>query len=391
MANKTDTVKGFQDFIGEDALKRKKILEIIENEYRKYGYLPAETPLIEYEDFVIGDNKTDEAVRDIFRLKDRGKRDLALRYEFTFQLKRIAKKQKLPFKRYQIGYVFRDEPIRKGRLRQFIQCDADILGSNLKDEAECLKMATNVFEKLDMPITIYINNRKLINEILVEEKVPEKVREEVIREIDKLDKLKPSEVAANLAKIGEERILEIFMKEEEYFEKYSFYKEIKQLKEYCKLYNVNVVFRPFLARGLAYYNGTVFEIWSDKLNVALCGGGSYLINDVQATGISLGLEPIFLLAKVKTEGPALLIVSLGQDKKVISLAENLRKKNLRVQILLDKSLGKAMEYANSKGIKKVLIIGKEEVKPKAVLKIKNMKTGKTITVTIKDLAKKVRR
>lgn len=389
MVNK-ETVKGFQDFLGEDALKRKKILEIIENEYRNYGFEPAETPLIEFEEFVVGDNKNDEAVRDVFKLKDRGDRELALRYEFTFQLKRIANKQKLPYKRYQIGYVFRDEPIKRGRLRQFVQCDADVIGSNVKDEAECLKMASNVFEQLKIPVTIYVNNRKLINEILVTEKVDEKIRESVIRELDKLDKLTASEVAANLAKLGAERLLDIFMQKESYFEKYNFYKEIKNLREYCKFYGVNVEFRPFLARGLSYYNGTVFEVWSKDLGVALCGGGSYLIDQVQATGISLGLEPIFLLAKVQAEGPALLIVSLGQDKKVIELAQNLRAKNIRVQTMMDKGLGKAMEYANAKGIKKVLVIGQEEAKPKAILKIKNMKTGKTITVTVKDLPKKVR-
>ncbi|MBC8435007.1 histidine--tRNA ligase [archaeon] len=388
MATK-ETVKGFQDFLGEDALKRKKILEIIENEYRNYGFEPAETPLIEFEDFVRGDNPNDEAVRDVFKLKDRGDRELALRYEFTFQLKRIANKQKLPYKRYQIGYVFRDEPIKKGRSRQFIQCDADVIGSNLKDEAECLKMASNVFEKLKMPVTIYVNNRKLINEILVTEKVEEKIRDNVLREIDKLDKLPASEVAANLAKIGAERVLDIFMQKESYFEKYNFYKEVKALKEYCKSYGLNVEFRPFLMRGLSYYNGSVFEVWSKELNVSLCGGGSYLVEGVQSTGLGLGLEPIFLLAKVEAEGPALLIVSLDQDKKVIELAETLRKKNIRVQTLMDKSLGKSMEYANSKGIKKVLVIGKEEVKPKAILKVKNMKTGKTVTVTIKDLPKKI--
>lgn len=384
-----ETVKGFSDFIGEDSLKRKKIIEIIEKEYKTYGYEPTETPLIEFEEFVKGENQNDEAVRDIFRLQDRGGRNLALRYEFTFQLKRIAQKQKLPFKRYQIGYNFRDEPIKRGRSRQFIQCDADVVGSTVKDEAECLKMGFNAFSKLGIPVTIYVNNRKLMNEILTGAGVDEKYRNDVIREIDKLDKLKVSEVAANLAELGYERVLDIFMKEEEYFERYNFYKEIKELKEYCSLYGLEVIFKPSLARGFSYYNGTVFEIWSKEINVSLCGGGSYLIDRVQATGISLGLEPIFLLTKIIPERPALLIVSLGQDKKVIELAEKLRKKNIRVQTLMDKGLGKAMEYANSKGIKKVLIIGKEEAKPQALLKIKNMKTGKEITVTIKELAKKV--
>ena len=110
---KINTVKGFRDFIGDDARKRAYIKSIIEEQFLLYGYEPSETPVIENENFVIGDNFNDDAVRDIYRLEDRAKRKLALRYEFTFQLKRISKNQKLPFKRYQIGYNFRDEPIKR--------------------------------------------------------------------------------------------------------------------------------------------------------------------------------------------------------------------------------------------------------------------------------------
>ncbi len=383
-----ETVKGFSDFFGEEALKRKKIVEIIEGEFKSYGFEPAETPIIEFEDFVVGDNKNDEAVRDVFRLKDRGERALALRFEFTFQLKRIAKKQKLPYKRYQIGYNFRDEPIKKGRTRQFIQCDADIIGSSLKDEAELLAMASKTFNKLNIPVKIYVNNRKLMNEILSGEKVDEKIRDDVIREIDKLDKLSVAEVAENLSKLGAERVLDIFKKKEEYFEKYKFYEEIKNLKKICKLYNLDFEFRPFLARGFSYYNGTVFEIWSDKLGVAICGGGSYLIDQIQSTGISLGLEPISLITDIKGEGVEILLISLEQDKKVIQLAEKLREEGKSVQTILDKGVGKAVEYANSKKIPKIIVVGKKEVEAKEY-QIKNMTSGESVTVKEKDLVKKL--
>src|SRR3989344_3641910 len=294
-----NTIKGFRDFLGYEAIKREKIKKIIRDQFKLYGFEPAETPIVEFEEFVKGENKNDEAVRDIFKLTDRGKRELALRYEFTFQLKRLSKNQRLPFKRYQIGCVFRDEPIRKGRLRQFIQADADIVGSSIKDDAECLSLAKEIFEKLNTPIKIYVNNRKLINEILVSEKIPERNREQIIRELDKLDKLSKKEVADNLKKLGAEKLIKIFEQKEKDFEKYSFYKEIKELKRLCKSYEVKIEFKPFLARGLSYYNGTIFEIWSKELDVSLCSGGSYLINQIQSTGISFGLEPIFLLAKVK--------------------------------------------------------------------------------------------
>jgi len=135
-----EKVKGFRDFTGEEAEKLSEIRKIIIKVLENYGFEPAETPIIEYEDFVKSNNEEDEAVSDIFKLKDKGKRNLALRYEFTFQLKRLMQNKKLPYRRYQIGPVFRDEPTKENRLRQFTQADADVVGSTIKDEAEILSM-----------------------------------------------------------------------------------------------------------------------------------------------------------------------------------------------------------------------------------------------------------
>src|SRR3989338_2703331 len=113
----SDLIKGFQDFTGEKVRKRAQIKRVIEDTFQLYGFEPAETPIIEQEEFVKGNNVDDEAVSDVFKLKDRGKRNLALRYEFTFQLKRLAQNKKLPYKRYKIGEVFRDEPVSGNRFR----------------------------------------------------------------------------------------------------------------------------------------------------------------------------------------------------------------------------------------------------------------------------------
>jgi len=383
----SETVKGFQDFLGEEAKKREKMIEIIRNQFNLFGFEPAETPIIEKEDFVRGKNQNDEAVRDIFSLEDRGKRNLALRFEFTFQLKRIAKNQKLPYKRYQIGYVFRDEPIRAGRLRQFIQCDADVIGSSVKEEAELMAMAKNVFQELKIPAKIYVNNRKLINEILEDKKIAERDREQVIRELDKLDKLSKEEVAKNLKEYDAEKLVEIFTAKEKTFEKYNFYGEIKKLKDLCVGYGVEVEFRPFLARGLSYYNGTVFEIWAEELGVALTGGGSYLVEGIQSTGISFGLEPLFLISKVDYENKTVMLLSMSQDKQAISLAQKLREKKVPIVLLTDKSPSKALDYANAKKIEKVLIIGEDEVKNKKYT-LKNMKTGKEERLSEREILEK---
>ena len=383
-----ETVKGFRDILGKEAERRILIRNIIEETFKKYCYLPVETPIIEYEDFVKGNNASDEAVSDIFKLKDRGERNLALRYEFTFQLKRLSMNKKLPFKRYQIGPVFRDEPIAGNRFRQFTQCDVDIVGSSIKDEAEILCIAKEIFEKLGIKIIINVNNRKLLNEILDKEKIIDKSA--VIREIDKLDKLSEKEVKDNLKKYKAEKILDIFKKKEKDFEKYENYKEIQTLKEACKLYGVDVVFVPFLARGLSYYNGSIFEIKSsaEEIKETISAGGSYLINGMQSTGISLGLDRLEMIAKMKEiEENKTLIVSLGEDKKALETATRLRKNNIPCTLMYGK-VTKALEFANSYGINNVILIGSEEIKKKKLL-LKNMKTGKEEMLSDKDLLKRL--
>ena len=364
-SSKLGQVKGFNDFTGEEALKREEIKKILVSIFEKYGFLPVETPIIEYEKFVKGENSDDEAISDIFKLKDKGKRALALRYEFTFQLKRISKNKKLPYKRYQIGEVFRDEPVSEKRFRQFTQCDVDIVGSTVKDEAEILALTSDIMKRLGIKDVIGVNNRKLLNEVLDEQGI--KNKEQVMREIDKLEKIGEKNVRNNLKKYNAEKILNIIKKPESFFKKYKSYSEVEELKRYCKNYNVNIKFQPSLVRGLSYYNGNIFETQA-------IAGGSYLVNNKQSTGISFGLERLSSIAKIKIEKEKILIISLNQDKKAIKLAQKLRKEGKNITIFYGKP-SKALEYANSYKIQKVIFIGKEEVK-KGKFKIKDMKTGK---------------
>lgn len=368
-----ECVRGFRDFLGEEAKIREKIREILVKNFKLFGFEPAEPPIIEYEDFVRGENSSDEAVSDIFKLKDKGERKLALRYEMTFQLKRIMQNKKLPYKRYQIGPVFRDEPITGNRFRQFTQCDVDTIGSNVKDEAEILIITAKILEELGIKFVINFNNRKLLNEILDKEGIEDKIKVEVIRELDKLDKLSEKEVKENLKKYKAEKIIDIFNKPEKYFEKYENYNEIKKLKDNCSLFGVKINFQPTLARGLSYYNGSVFEVKSD-IKETITAGGSYMFNSIQSTGISFGLERLSQLAKLKLEENSVVIISLDQDKKAIELATSLREKNIACVVMYNK-VTKALDYANSYGISNVIFIGEDEVKKKK-FKLKNMKSGK---------------
>lgn len=380
----SDLVKGFQDFTGDEARKRSQVKRIIEDTFQLYGFEPAETPIIEQEEFVRGENVDDEAVSDIFKLKDRGKRNLALRYEFTFQIKRIARNKKLPYKRYQLGSVFRDEPVKPGRFRQFTQCDCDVVGSSIKDEAEILGLASEIFKNIGIRTTIYVNNRKLMNEILREEDIRGERIQAVIREIDKMDKLSEDEVRENLKKYNASSVLEIFKKPESYFEKYDSYSEIKKLKELCKNYGVEVKFSPTLARGLSYYNGTVVEIRSEGKD-SISGGGAYLVNDVQSFGISFGVERVVAFSKMKKREGNVLIVSMDEDKEAINIANQLRKKGIRCSMFYGR-IGKGLEYGNSMKVPYVVIVGSEEVKEKKFT-LKDLNSGKEQKLSVEDLVK----
>jgi len=368
----TELVKGFRDYIGEEAEKRQKIKGILAETFKKYGFELAETPIIETEKFVRGENVRDEAVSDVYKLKDKGERELALRYEFTFQLKRISKNQKLPYKRFQIGEVFRDEPTSSARFRQFTQCDIDVIGSSIKDEAEILAITEESLNNLGIKGIIYVGNRKLINEILENEGM--KNKEQILREIDKLDKLGEKEVKINLKKFGAEKLINIFKQPESFFKKYKAYEEISELKKFCKYYNLKINFLPSLVRGLSYYNGNVFEIRSKDMRETICAGGSYFINETQATGISFGVDRLMLIAKIERKRNKMLVLSIGEDEKAIGVAKQLREKGESVTMFYGKP-SRALEYANSYGIDKVIFVGKEEIK-KGKYKIKDMETGK---------------
>jgi len=368
-----ETIKGFKDYTGEEAKKRAEIKKILVETFEKYGFEPAETPMIEAEEFVRGENANDEAVSDIYKLEDKGKRKLALRYEFTFQLKRLMQNKKLPYKRYQLGEVFRDEPVSSNRFRQFVQSDIDTIGSTIKDDAEILALTKEVLEKLGIKFKIYIGNRALLNEILEELGIKSN-QNQILREIDKLDKLPEAEIKSNLKKYKAEKIIEILKKPEKYFEKYKGYENISELKKFCKYYGVDFVFQPSLVRGLSYYNKNVFEIKTQEANGTIVGGGSYIFNGIQSAGISFGLDRLSLFAKIDYEKEKYLIISLDKDKEAIKIATKLREKNKIVNLFYGKP-SKALEYANSYKFSKVIFVGEKEIKNKKFM-IKDMKTGK---------------
>lgn len=403
-----ETVKGFQDNLPPESLKRRKIKQVVEKWFSLYGFLPVETPVIEFDELMKSNNlpseEEDEAVSDRFRLKDRGGRNLGLRYEFTFQLARIMKQNpniKLPFKRYQIGEIFRDEPLRAGRTRQFTQCDIDIIGdSNTFSDAECIAVVSDILKELNAgKFEIRINNRKLLDSII--ESVEIKQKKQVMRELDKIEKIGEDNVKANLKKYADSnQILTLFKlleKPLEFFKENKFdgIDELIELENKCKLYGIKLTPSLFMIRGFGYYTGNIFEFFGKDKNSLVAGGrydktvGKYMGRDIPAVGISFSLEALMALCKEEMDKlhvePAVkaIIISIKQDKASVNLVNKLRKENIPC-ILSFTGAGKALEYANSYQIPYALFIGEDEVQSKK-FKLKDMKSGEEKSLVEKSL------
>ncbi len=395
-----ETVKGFRDILPPQSIKRKRIMQIIEKNMKIFGFVPVETPIIEYAEVARGDNEKDSAVSEMFKLKDRGERELALRYEFTFQQKRMFKENpniKLPLRKYQMGQVFRDEPIGKDRYREFIQCDVDILGDeSIKADVECLALADRIFKELNIDYELVINNRKLLNAIVEKSEISNIAQ--ACREIDKIDKIGEKEARINLAKIAsKEQIDELFQilgKDFDYYLKEGLAgaAEAKELMDLCKTYKINAKFSPFLVRGFSYYTGNVFEAYNPKIKGSLCAGGrydnsvgTYLNRKIPAVGISFGRLVDF--PDVEAESMRCLLISIGQEEKTIELMNELRDNDISCMMM--SKISKGLDYANAYGIPFVIMLGEDEVKKKKV-KLKNMKSGKEELLSIKEIVKELK-
>lgn len=410
MIYQPENVKGFEDYLPPESLKREKIKEIAKRYFKLYGFLPVETPSIEFDELMRSDNlEEDEAVRDRFRLRDRANRNLGLRYEFTFQLAKIFKKNpniKLPLKKYQIGTNFRDENIKAGRTREFTQCDIDIIGDpSINADAECLAVTSDILKELKIEnVEIKINNRKLLDEMIKSVQITEK--QAVLREIDKIDKIGEDQVKISLKKYADSnQILSLFklMEKDITFFKDNLFdgaQELEDLIKKCNEYGIKTTFSPRLMRGFNYYTGNIFEVSLGK--TSLFGGGrydklvgKYLINkEIPAVGISFSIESIMGLCEreinqLDLDKTKAIIISIDKDKETIKLAQNLRKNNISCITSFDK-IGKALEFANSYQITYAIFVGKDEVSKKK-FKLRDMKSGEESLLAEKSIISKLKK
>ncbi len=289
--------KGTRDFNQEEMIARNKIVDALRETFERYSYSPLETPAFERYDVLSSKYAGgSEILKETFKFTDQGKRGLGLRYDLTVPLARfigLNPNIKLPFKRYQIGEVFRDGPVEKARYRQFSQCDVDIVGNkSMSADAEIIMLVSRAFKKLNLDVEIKINNRKLLNDLLLKSGIDKEKLETVILTIDKLDKFGLDSVKKELKdkKINEKTINQIIKlinikgNNKEKIDKIKKpvkdsegISEINELISLLKILKINVEFDVSLARGLTYYTGTVIEVYLKKSNVksSVCAGGRY--------------------------------------------------------------------------------------------------------------------
>ena len=273
--------KGVRDVAPADKLLKNKVVSTLQNVFERYGFMPLETPILErYETLAakFAAGEASDALKEIFRLNDQGKRDLGLRFDLTVPLARyvaMSPNLKMPFKRYAIGEVFRDGPIKLGRYREFWQMDIDTVGTgSMLADAEIVAMTAAAFEQLGLKVVIKINNRKVLNGLL--EQIGFAEKEPAMVALDKLDKIGTDGVAKELKERGytQKQVdtllslistkttlqdLEIKMTDNEGKEGLQ---ELSELFSYLKSMKLSsAVFDVSLARGLAYYTGTVFEVY----------------------------------------------------------------------------------------------------------------------------------
>lgn len=437
MANKVEPriLSGFLELLPEDQIIFDRMKETIEKTYKKYGFVSVETPIIEYSEVLLA-KAGGETEKQIYRF-NKGDNDLSLRFDHTVPLARYVAKNYpyliFPFKRYSIGKVFRGERPQKGRYREFYQCDIDVVGNEVLDlnyDSELPLIIYDTFTNLGFKnITINLNNRKILTGLFNELGLTE-LKDDVLRLIDKLDKIGYDNFTASLKDIiNDEKIIsklieflnikgsckEIIssLKELNYNDE-TFNLGVNELETVINNMNTlglsenNYSINLRIARGLDYYTGTIYETFLDDYKElgSVCSGGRY--NDLATyytdktlpgVGISIGLTRLYSKLKEinfysnerKSSSKVMVINLDGGFEEALSLTTKLRNENINVDMphLLNKGMKQKMQYASRLAIPYVVIIGEDEVK-NHVYALKDMAKGEQVLLSYEELLKRLK-
>ena len=423
------TLSGFMELLPQDQIKFNEMLDTIKKTYELYGFLPEETPIIESSEVLLA-KAGGETEKQIYSFK-KGDKDLSLRFDLTVPLAKYVAQYyndlTFPYRRYQIGKVFRGERAQKGRYREFYQCDIDIIGDgklSIINDAEIPSVIYTTFKNLGFDnFVIKINNRKILNGLFDELNISDK-KTEILIIIDKLEKIGMEAVKEELSKLelSEEKInkIEQFFKIEgttdekiEKLEKLGFNSEIfkegveelKEVVKYVRLFNVeekNFTVDLTIARGLDYYTGTVYEtnlVGYESIG-SICSGGRYenlasyyTKKNLPGVGISIGLTRLFynlkelgLLKSSKKSISKVGVIPMGVGiEDAVKISNVLRENNIPNEIYKeDAKLKNKFSYANNLDIPYVIIIGEEE-KEKGLYTLKNMISGEQNMLTAEKI------
>lgn len=421
MSNKTEprTLAGFMELMPNEQILFEQIKQKIEKAYQKFGFLPLDTPILELSEVLLA-KAGGETEKQIYRF-EKGETDISMRFDLTVPLAKYVAKNygnlSFPFRRYQIGKVYRGERTQKGRFREFYQCDIDIIGDgelSVINDAELPSVIYNIFKELGFDdFTICINNRKILNGLF--ESLNQKDNSvEILRTIDKIEKIGKEAVIEELQKfkVTKEAIetimnfIEIEGNTDEKIQKLQNLnienetfklglEELTQVVKNVRLFGVpdtNFKVDLTIARGLDYYTGTVYETFLNEYREigSICSGGRYenlaeyyTDKKLPGVGISIGLTRLFyklnelnLINADKKSIAEVLIVPMVEDLSIpIKIANILREKGINTEVFLnDKKLKSKMKYADKLEIPYVIIVGEDEINS-GVVKIKNMNTG----------------
>ena len=388
------TLKGFRDFLPQDARKRQYVQSILKEVFESYGFEPLETPALEYEELLMGKYGA-EGDKLMYRFKDNGDRHVAMRYDQTVPLARVIAQYQSrlpsPFKRYQIQNVWRAENTQRGRFREFLQCDIDTVGSvSPLSDAEILAIIADSFEALGFKdFTIRINDRSVFAGL----------SPQAIIAIDKLKKIGREKVEEELRNTDTDpSVLDKIMKTQE---PGSLQKIISAVKE-LGVDDKRISFDPTLARGLDYYTGIIIEIEIDGYKGGSVGGGGryddligmFSPHKIPAVGFAFGFDRIMDSLEEKSLFPkdlstvkALVTIFSGDLlPKSIEVSYQLRAAGICTELYLDEKakMEKQLKYADQKEIPFAIIVGPEEAE-KQLVKIKNLKTREQQTVPLAEL------
>ena len=421
---KLQNLKGTYDFLPNEQIIRNNITDILRTNFEKYGYLPIETPILNKFDLLAYKYSSEaEILKEIYHLSDQAERELGLRYDLTIPFCKVIginKDLSMPFRRYEIGRVFRNGPVKAGRAREFYQCDVDVVGIKGRYiEAEQLLMVKNVFDELNIDIEIKWNNRKLMQGLLMELNIDECLIDQVISLIDRIEKTTYNELVIEFNKIGIEKekvdnIFDIFDKSlDEYVSNYQDstnnllkegLDECIELNNYLKALDVKcAVFYPKLARGLGIYTDTVYEFFDKEKRItsSLGGGGRYdkIITDFMSNGeeypavsLNFGFEPIYTILKdnnISTNLIDVLIIPMDTKVECLKIATSLRAKGINTLIEMnDRKIKKSFAYADKQHIKYVIVVGNDEL-DKGMYTLKDMQTGNQEMLSLEDIISKI--